>query len=380
MNKPYDYLIVGSGLFGATFARLATDRGKRCLVIDKRPHLGGNVRCEEVHGIQVHWYGPHIFHTSNREVWEFVNRFVQFNRFTLMTVANNQGKLYNLPFNMNTFYRMWGTTTPAEAMKRIEAQRYRGEVHNLEEQALALVGRDIYERLVKGYTEKQWGRPCRELPAFIIRRLPMRMTYDNNYFNDTYQGIPIDGYNPLIEGLLQGCDIRKGVDFFSGLDREWRSIADKLVYTGRIDEFYRYRHGRLQYRSLRFEHETVECPNYQGVALMNYTDRETPFTRIIEHKHFETFGEAVYDNPRTVITREYPVEQADRNEAYYPINDERNNAIYQAYRQLAEREQDILFGGRLAEYRYYDMDGVIASAMRGVEEEELRSKVDALRR
>lgn len=380
MNKPYDYLIVGSGLFGATFARLATDRGKRCLVIDKRPHLGGNVRCEEMHGIQVHWYGPHIFHTSNREVWEFVNRFVQFNRFTLMTVANNQGKLYNLPFNMNTFYRMWGTTTPAEAMKRIEAQRYRGEVHNLEEQALALVGRDIYERLVKGYTEKQWGRPCRELPAFIIRRLPVRMTYDNNYFNDTYQGIPIGGYNPLIEGLLQGCDIRKGVDFFSGLDREWRNIADKLVYTGRIDEFYRYRHGRLQYRSLRFEHETVECPNYQGVALMNYTDRETPFTRIIEHKHFETFGEAVYDNPRTVITREYPVEQADGNEAYYPINDERNNAIYQAYRQLAEREQDILFGGRLAEYRYYDMDGVIASAMRGVEGEGGRTKVDALMR
>ena len=367
-------------MFGATFARLATDRGKRCLVIDKRPHLGGNVRCEEMHGIQVHWYGPHIFHTSNREVWEFVNRFVQFNRFTLMTVANNQGKLYNLPFNMNTFYRMWGTTTPAEAMKRIEAQRYRGEVHNLEEQALALVGRDIYERLVKGYTEKQWGRPCRELPAFIIRRLPVRMTYDNNYFNDTYQGIPIGGYNPLIEGLLQGCDIRKGVDFFSGLDREWRNIADKLVYTGRIDEFYRYRHGRLQYRSLRFEHETVECPNYQGVALMNYTDRETPFTRIIEHKHFETFGEAVYDNPRTVITREYPVEQADGNEAYYPINDERNNAIYQAYRQLAEREQDILFGGRLAEYRYYDMDGVIASAMRGVEGEGGRTKVDALMR
>lgn len=364
MKRTYDYLIVGSGLFGATFARLATDRGKRCLVIDKRPHLGGNVRCEEVHDIQVHWYGPHIFHTSNRKVWEFVNRFVQFNRFTLMTVANNQGKLYNLPFNMNTFYRMWGTTTPAEAMERIEAQRYRGKVHNLEEQALALVGRDIYERLVKGYTEKQWGRPCRELPAFIIRRLPVRMTYDNNYFNDTYQGIPIGGYNPLIEGLLQGCDIRKGVDFFSGLDREWRSIADKLVYTGRIDEFYRYRHGRLQYRSLRFEHETVECPNYQGVALMNYTDRETPFTRIIEHKHFETFGEAVYDNPRTVITREYPVEQADGNEAYYPINDERNNTIYQAYRQLAEREQDILFGGRLAEYRYYDMDGVIASAMK----------------
>lgn len=364
MKKPYDYLIVGSGLFGATFARLATDRGKRCLVIDKRPHLGGNVRCEEVHGIQVHWYGPHIFHTSNREVWEFVNRFVQFNRFTLNPKANYKGEIYSLPFNMNTFYRMWKTVTPTEAMERIEAQRYRGEVHNLEEQALALVGRDIYERLVKGYTEKQWERPCRELPAFIIRRLPVRMTYDNNYFNDTYQGIPIGGYNPLIEGLLQGCDTRKGVDFFSGLDREWRSIADKLVYTGRIDEFYHYRHGKLQYRSLRFEHETMECPNYQGVALMNYTDRETPFTRIIEHKHFETFGEAVYDNPRTIITREYPVEQADGNEAYYPINDERNNVIYQAYRQLAEREQDILFGGRLAEYRYYDMDGVIASAMK----------------
>lgn len=370
----YDYLIVGSGLFGATFARLATDRGKRCLVVDKRPHLGGNVHCEEMHGIQVHWYGPHIFHTSNREVWEFVNRFVQFNRFTLNPKANYKGEIYSLPFNLNTFHEMWKTVTPTEVMEQIETQRYRGEIHNLEEQAQSLVGYDVYERLVKGYTEKQWGRPCRELPAFIIRRLPVRMTYDNNYFNDTYQGIPIGGYNPLIEGLLQGCDIRKGVDFFSGLDREWRNIADKLVYTGRIDEFYRYRHGRLQYRSLRFEHETVECPNYQGVALMNYTDRETPFTRIIEHKHFETFGEAVYDNPRTVITREYPVEQADRNEAYYPINDERNNTIYQAYRQLAEREQDILFGGRLAEYRYYDMDGVIASAMRGVEGEELRSK------
>lgn len=378
MNKLYDYLIVGSGLFGATFARLATDRGKRCLVIDKRPHFGGNIYCEEVHGIQVHKYGPHIFHTSNREVWEFVNRFVQFNHFTLNPKANYKGEIYSLPFNLNTFREMWKTVTPTEVMEQIETQRYRGEIHNLEEQALALVGRDIYERLVKGYTEKQWGRPCRELPAFIIRRLPVRMTYDNNYFNDTYQGIPIGGYNPLIEGLLQGCDIRKGVDFFSGLDREWRSIADKLVYTGRIDEFYRYRHGRLQYRSLRFEHETVECPNYQGVALMNYTDRETPFTRIIEHKHFETFGEAVYDNPRTVITREYPVEQADGKEPYYPINDERNNAIYQAYRQLAEREQDILFGGRLAEYRYYDMDGVIASAMRGVEGEGGRTKVDAL--
>lgn len=372
MNKLYDYLIVGSGLFGATFARLATDRGKHCLVIDKRPHLGGNVSCEEMHGIQVHKYGPHIFHTSNREVWEFVNRFVQFNRFTLNPKANYKGEIYSLPFNLNTFREMWKTVTPTEVMEQIETQRYRGEIHNLEEQAQSLVGYDVYERLVKGYTEKQWGRPCRELPAFIIRRLPVRMTYDNNYFNDTYQGIPIGGYNPLIEGLLQGCDIRKGVDFFSGLDREWRNIADKLVYTGRIDEFYRYRHGRLQYRSLRFEHETVECPNYQGVALMNYTDRETPFTRIIEHKHFETFGEAVYDNPRTVITREYPVEQADGNEAYYPINDERNNAIYQAYRQLAEREQDILFGGRLAEYRYYDMDGVIASAMRGVEGEGLR--------
>lgn len=273
---------------------------------------------------------------------------------------------------MNTFYEMWGVRTPEGARAKIESQRKAvGQVTNLEEQAVSLVGRDIYEALIKGYTEKQWGRPCRELPAFIIRRLPVRMTYDNNYFNDTYQGIPIGGYNVLIEKLLEGVEVKRNVDFFDGLDREWRSIADKLVYTGRIDEFYRYRHGRLQYRSLRFEHETVECPNYQGVALMNYTDRETPFTRIIEHKHFETFGETVYENPYTVITREYPMELSEGNEAYYPINDERNSAVYQAYRRLAEQEQDILFGGRLAEYRYYDMDEVIASALdkwRGIQQ------------
>ena len=363
MNKPYDYLIVGSGLFGATFARLATDRGKRCLVIDKRPHLGGNVYCEEMHGIQVHWYGPHIFHTSNREVWEFVNRFVQFNRFTLNPKANYKGEIYSLPFNLNTFREMWKTVTPTEVMEQIETQRYRGEIHNLEEQAQSLVGYDVYERLVKGYTEKQWGRPCTELPSFIIRRLPIRFTYDNNYFNDTYQGIPVGGYNLLTDGLLEGCEVKKDLDFFDGLDREWHNIADKLVYTGRIDEFYKYQYGRLQYRSLLFEHETVECHNYQGVAIMNYTDRETPYTRIIEHKHFETFNDAVYDNPYTVITREYPMELTDGKEPYYPINDERNNLLYQQYRALADQETNVIFGGRLAEYRYYDMDDVIERAM-----------------
>lgn len=364
MNKPYDYLIIGSRLFGATFAKCATQAGKRCMVIDKRTHIGGNVYCKMVEGINVHQYGPHIFHTSNREVWEFVNRFVQFNRFTLNTKANYKGSIYSLPFNMNTFLEMWGTVTPREAMERIDTQRYRGEIHNLEEQALSLVGHDIYKRLVKGYTEKQWGRPCSELPAFIIKRLPVRFTYDNNYFRDTYQGIPIGGYNPLIEGLLKGCDIRTNVDFFDGLDKVWRNVADKLVYTGRIDEFYQYSHGKLQYRSLRFEHDMVNCPNYQGVALMNYTDRETPFTRIIEHKHFESFGEEVYDNPLTVITREYPIEQADGNEAFYPINDEWNNQLYLQYKALADQETDVIFGGRLAEYCYYDMDKVIESALK----------------
>lgn len=360
----YDYLIVGSGLFGATFSRLATDSGKRCLVIDKRPHTGGNVYCENVAGINVHQYGPHIFHTSDKRVWKFVNRFVTFNRFTLMTVANYKGRLYNLPFNMNTFYQMWGVKTPEEAKAKIEGQqRVIEQITNLEEQAIRLVGRDIYERLIKGYTEKQWERSCTQLPAFIIRRLPVRYTFDNNYFNDIYQGIPIGGYNCLINGLLQGVDTQLDMDFFDDLNENWRSIANKLVYTGRIDEFYQYRYGRLQYRSLRFEHETIDSPNYQGIAIMNYTDKDIPYTRLIEHKHFENLGESVYDNPRTVITREYPMEFTNNNEAYYPINDEKNNKLYTQYKQLANCESDVIFGGRLAEYRYYDMDKVIASAL-----------------
>lgn len=368
--KKYDYLIVGSGLYGATFARLATDRGKRCLVIDKRPHLGGNVYCERVDGINVHQYGPHIFHTSNKSVWEFVNRFVEFNRFTLMTVANYKGWLYNLPFNMNTFYQMWGAKTPDEAMRKIEEQRKEiGQITNLEEQAISLVGRDIYEALIKGYTEKQWGRPCTELPSFIIQRLPVRYTFDNNYFNDTYQGVPIGGYNKLIYGLLEGVDTQTGVDFFDEMDKEWRNVADKLVYTGKIDDFYHQKLGCLQYRSLRFETETLNVVNYQGVALMNYTDKETLYTRIIEHKHFETFGDAVEQNPQTVITREYPVEYKQGMEAYYPINNEENSRLYQRYKALADAEKDVIFGGRLAEYKYYDMAPVIESAMKRWESE-----------
>ena len=375
----YDYLIVGSGLYGATFARLATDRGKRCLVIDKRPHLGGNVYCENIGGINVHLYGPHIFHTSSKKVWEFVNRFVEFNRFTLMTVANYRGRLYNLPFNMNTFYQMWGVRTPEEAVRKIEEQRREAcerlrveseksglpcAPRNLEEQALLLVGRDVYETLVKGYTEKQWGRPCTEFPPFIIRRLPVRYTFDNNYFNDTFQGVPIGGYNKLINGLLEGVETRTGVDFFDGLDRTWREMADTLVYTGKIDDFYHQKLGCLQYRSLRFETDTLEVPNYQGVALMNYTDGDTPYTRIIEHKHFECFGNDVEQNPKTVITREYPAEYQPGMDAYYPINDEANNRLCQQYQELEGAEKDIIFGGRLAEYQYYNMDQAIASAMR----------------
>ena len=364
MKKKYNYLIVGSGLYGATFARLATDYGKRCLVIDKRPHLGGNVYCERVEGINVHRYGPHIFHTSNKRVWEFVNRFVEFNRFTLMTVANHKERLYNLPFNMNTFYQMWGVRTPNEAREKIENQRKAvGQITNLEEQAISLVGRDIYEALIKGYTEKQWGRPCTELPSFIIRRLPVRYTFDNNYFNDAYQGVPIGGYNKLIDGLLEGVETRTGIGFFDGMYRTWREMADKLVYTGKIDDFYHQKLGRLQYRSLRFETETLDVANYQGVALMNYTDIETPYTRVIEHKHFETFGDAVEQNPKTVITREYPAEYKSGMEAYYPINDEENNKLYLKYKALADMETDVIFGGRLAEYRYYDMAPVIESAM-----------------
>ena len=362
--RNYDFLIVGSGLYGATFARLATDSGKRCLVIDKRPHLGGNVYCEKMEGINVHRYGPHIFHTSNKRVWEFVHQFVEFNRFTLMTMANYKGRLYNLPFNMNTFYQMWGVRTPNEARAKIENQRKAvGQITNLEEQAISLVGRDIYEALIKGYTEKQWGRPCTELPSFIIRRLPVRYTFDNNYFNDAYQGVPIDGYNKLINGLLKGVDTQIGVDFFDGMDRTWRELADTLVYTGKTDDFYHQKLGRLQYRSLRFETETLDVANYQGVALMNYTDIETPYTRVIEHKHFETFGDAAEQNPKTVITREYPTEYKQGMVAYYPINDEENNKLYLKYKALADMETDVIFGGRLAEYKYYDMAPVIESAM-----------------
>ena len=367
--KKYDYLIVGSGLFGATFAYKSRQAGKRCLVIDKRAHLGGNVYCEETEGIHVHRYGAHIFHTSNKEVWDFVNGLVPFNRYTNSPVANYKGELYNLPFNMNTFYRMWGVRTPEEAMTEISRQRsdIRSQIGdrepaNLEEQALMLVGRDIYEKLIKGYTEKQWGRPCTELPAFIIRRLPLRFVYDNNYFNDAYQGIPIGGYNALIEKLLDGVETRLNCDFFA--EREaLETIAETIVYTGPIDQFYAYRFGKLQYRTVRFETEIMDTPNYQGNAVVNYTDRETPFTRIIEHKHFESFGQAVYDNPKTVVSREYSTEWQPGMEPYYPVNDERNAALYAQYKALADQEAHVLFGGRLAEYKYYDMAPTIEQAL-----------------
>ena len=368
----YDYLIVGSGLFGATFAHLATRQGKKCLVIDKRHHLGGNIYCEEIEGINVHKYGAHIFHTSNKEVWDLVNSIVPFNRYTNSPVARYGGRLYNLPFNMNTFYQMWGVTTPREAQAKLDEQRREAvdamardgvrEPRNLEEQALSLIGRDIYEALIKGYTEKQWGRRCTELPAFIIKRLPVRMTFDNNYFNDNYQGIPIGGYNRLIDGLLAGVETLTDTDFFA--DREhWESIADKIVFTGKIDEFYGYRYGKLEYRTVRFETETVETPNYQGNAVVNYTEREIPYTRVIEHKHFETFGNAVYDNPCTVVSREYSTEWAEGMEPYYPVNDERNNALYAQYKTLAESEKNVIFGVRLAEYKYYDMAPIIEQVM-----------------
>ena len=370
MQTHYDYLIVGAGLFGATFAHMAHQAGKTCLVIDKRPHLGGNIYCENIQGINVHKYGAHIFHTNNQHVWDFVNHIVPFNRYTNCPVANFHGELYNLPFNMNTFHQMWNVITPAEAEAKIAEQRAEAlamlngrEPQNLEEQALCLVGRDIYERLIKGYTEKQWGRPCTELPAFIIRRLPVRLVYDNNYFNDTYQGIPIGGYNRLIEGLLEGVDTLVNTDFFA--DRaKWETIADTIVFTGKIDEFYDYRYGKLDYRTVRFETEVLDTANYQGNAVINYTDRETPYTRIIEHKHFELFGQAVYDNPHTVISREYSTEWGEGMEPFYPINDERNTALYQQYKQLADKEQHVIFGGRLAEYKYYDMAPIVEEAMR----------------
>lgn len=369
----YDYLIVGAGLFGATFAHLARKRGKRCLVIDKRPHAGGNIYCEENEGINVHKYGAHIFHTSDREVWDFVNSIVPFNRYTNSPVAQApDGRLYNLPFNMNTFYQMWGVRTPAEAQKKLGEQRRDAvaameaegvtEPRNLEEQALTLIGRDIYEQLIKGYTEKQWGRPCTELPAFIIRRLPVRMTFDNNYFNDSYQGIPIGGYNRLIDGLLDGVEVKLDTDFFA--DRaHWESMADRIVFTGKIDEFYDYRFGKLQYRTVRFETETLDEANRQGNAVVNYTSADVPYTRIIEHKHFETFGAAVYDNPKTVISREYSTEWRDGMEPFYPVNDARNQAVYEQYRALATQEPNVIFGGRLAEYKYYDMAPIIAQVL-----------------
>ena len=366
MNNEYDYLIIGSGLFGATFAYLTKQSGRRCLVIEKRPHIGGNVYCESIEGINVHKYGAHIFHTSNKEVWDFVNQFVAFNRYTNCPVANYKGRLYNLPFNMNTFYQMWGSTTPQEAMQKIEEQKAMacidGEPRNLEEQALRLVGKDIYEALIKGYTEKQWGRPCTELPAFIIRRLPLRFVFDNNYFNDAYQGIPIGGYNRLVNALLEGVDIRLNTDFFAHRE-ELSSLAETIVYTGPIDEFYDYRFGRLQYRTVHFEQEILDIPNYQGNAVVNYTEREVPYTRIIEHKHFEMFGQAVCDNPKTVISKEYSVEFKEGMEPYYPVNDEKNTKLYNQYKVLAEQEKSVYFGGRLAEYKYYDMAPTVERAM-----------------
>lgn len=370
--KPYDYLIVGAGLFGAVFAHQAAKAGKRCLVIDRRPHLGGNVYCEQVEGINVHRYGAHIFHTRNKQVWQFVNSIVEFNRYTNCPVARYRDELYNLPFNMNTFNRMWGVKTPAEAVAKIEEQKCDAmlqmqadgvtEPRNLEEQALMLVGKDIYERLIKGYTEKQWGRDCRDLPASIIRRLPVRLVFDNNYFNDPYQGIPVGGYNLLIERLLDGVETRVNVDFFTMRDH-WRDIADKLVYTGPIDEYYNYCYGNLQYRTVRFETEVLDMPNYQGNAVINYTERAVPYTRVIEHKHFEMFGNEVYDHPKTVVSREYSTEWKPGMEPYYPVNDDQNQSLYRRYEELAQKQNDVIFGGRLAEYKYYDMDKVIELAL-----------------
>ena len=371
MQRKYDYLIVGSGLFGATFAYLAHRDGKKCLVIEKRPQLGGNVYCEEIEGIHVHKYGAHIFHTNNKQIWDFVNGIVPFNRYTNCPVADYKGKLYNLPFNMNTFYQMWGVTTPEQATAKIEEQKAEAlakmkaegvtEPRNLEEQALLLVGNDIYEKLIKGYTEKQWGRPCMELPAFIIKRLPVRLIFDNNYFNDAYQGIPIGGYNKLIEGLLEGVECCVDTDFFDDRDH-WMSIADKVVFTGPIDAFYDYRVGQLEWRTVRFEQETLDTPNYQGNAVVNYTDRETPYTRIIEHKHFESFGNAVYENPHTVIFREYSTEWKPGMEPFYTVNNDKNSQLYLKYKALADQEERVIFGGRLAEYKYYDMAPVMERA------------------
>ncbi len=367
----YDYLVVGSGLFGSVFARQATDAGKKVLVIDKRPNIAGNVYTEKVEGINFHKYGAHIFHTNNTEVWNYVNRFATFNRFTNSPVANYKGELYSMPFNMYTFNKMWGVVTPEEAAEKIEEQKKEitGEPRNLEEQAISLVGRDIYEKLVKGYTEKQWGRDCKELPAFIIKRLPVRLTFDNNYFNALYQGIPIGGYTKLVANLLDGIDVQLNEDYLE--DRaKWDALADKVVYTGAIDAFFDYTLGNLEYRSIRFENEVLNIPNFQGNAAVNYTDRETPWTRIIEHKWFE-FGkdENGNDLPKTIISREYSSEWKPGDEPYYPVNDEKNGALYKEYRALADQEGKVIFGGRLGEYKYYDMDAVIASALECVKRE-----------
>lgn len=366
----YDYLIVGSGLYGATFAYLARKAGKKCLVIDRRAHLGGNIFCEDIDGIHVHKYGAHIFHTSDKKVWDFVNQFAEFNRYTNSPVANFHGKLFNLPFNMNTFYQMWGVTTPAEAAAKIEEQKKQSgikEPKNLEEQAVSLVGRDIYETLVKEYTEKQWGRKCAELPSFIIKRLPVRFTFDNNYFNDAYQGIPLGGYNKIIEGLLSGIETKTDADFFESRS-ELEKLADKIVFTGKIDEFFGCRFGNLEYRTVRFETETLDMQNFQGNAVVNYTSHDEPFTRIIEHKHFEPENPA-YSQNKTVISKEYSTEWHEGVEPFYPVNDEKNAELYRKYKALADAESNVIFGGRLAEYKYYDMDDVIAKAMEDMEKE-----------
>ena len=371
MKHRYDYLIVGSGLFGATFAYRARQAGKRCLVIDKRPQLGGNVYCERIEHINVHKYGAHIFHTSNKKVWDFVNGIVEFNRYTNCPVANYKGELYNLPFNMNTFCQMWGVTTPEEAKAKIDEQKSEAvaalngrEPQNLEEQALCLVGRDIFYTLIKEYTEKQWGRKCTELPAFIIKRLPVRMVFDNNYFNDKYQGIPVGGYNKLIDGLLEGIDCKTDVDFFNSEYKDCKKFADKLVYTGAVDEYFNYSLGKLDWRTVSFKTRIEDTANFQGNAVVNYTSHEKPYTRVIEHKHFEMFGQEVYDCPKSVVSEEYSTEYKDGMEPYYPVNDERNNQLADQYRKLAANEENVVFGGRLAQYKYYDMAPVIEQVMK----------------
>lgn len=364
--KHYDYLVVGAGLYGAVFAYEAKKRGKEVLVIDRRDHKGGNIYCEEVNGINVHKYGAHIFHTSSKKVWEYVNQFAEFNRYTNSPVANYKGELYNLPFNMNTFNKMWGVITPQEAAAKIEEQRKEAgitEPKNLEEQAISLVGKDIYEKLIKGYTQKQWGRKCTELPSFIIKRLPVRLTFDNNYFNDLYQGIPMGGYNVIIDKMLDGVEVELGTDYLANKDK-YENIADKIIFTGPIDEFYDYCFGPLEYRSVRFETEELPVENYQGNAVINYTDAETPYTRIIEHKHFE-FG----TQPTTVISKEYSAEWKVGDEPYYPVNNDKNAALYQKYLDKSKEENKVIFGGRLGEYKYYDMDKVIESALNFVEKE-----------